>query len=136
VRLCNLGGLAEIARLQKQECGDGPGIILGACGDLRPTSRAFRRKNMGNELVASSILLTSPKGRLFVAAMLIGVGERRRALAENDHKRFHGSGRLVGIHTSRYRASDTANCKKSAFYFGMDWRKNVSGVLPVARRKS
>ena len=94
--LCHLGGLAQIVCLQKQECGDGPQIGWGGGGVLRPAMRAFRRKNMGIELVAGAVLASGPGGSFLGTALFVSVGKKLRALAEDDDERFHGGSWLVG----------------------------------------
>jgi hypothetical protein len=119
--------------------------------------RAFRRKNTGIELVTGVVLTPSPYDRFLGAPLLIGVGERLRALAEDDDERFHGwlIGNGVGrqtdprekgdkyqvrpgfcrnaeasesIHASPYRRDAAANWKNSAFYSAPARRKNASGL--------
>ena len=86
----HLGRLAQIMRLKKQKCGDGPRIGWGGGGVLRSGMRAFRRKNTGIELVTGVVFKPSPCDRFLGAKLLIGAGEWLRALAENDDERFHG----------------------------------------------
>jgi hypothetical protein len=96
VGLCNLGGIVQIVRLQKEECGDGPRLGRGDGGDLWTAIRAFGRENMGIELVASAVLTPGPHNRFLGAALLVGVSEAPGALPENKNKLFHKRAWFVG----------------------------------------
>ena len=106
MRLSHLGGLAQIARLEKQKCGDGPRIGWRGGGVLRSVMRAFRRENTGIELVAGVVLTPGPHDCFLGPALFIGVGERIGALAEDDDERFHGGSWLVGNGEGAGRQAD------------------------------
>ena len=74
MRFCNLGCLAQIMRLQKEERGDGPCIRRGDGGGLRTAMGAFRCENMRIELVAGGVLNPGPLGRFFGSALFVDVG--------------------------------------------------------------
>jgi hypothetical protein len=165
MRLSHLGRIIQIVRLEKEKRGDGPRIGWSGGGVLRSGMGAFRFENTGIELVAGLVLTPSPNDRFLGAMLLIGIGERLWALAEDDDECFHswlvGFGRQTdlrekgdkyqhqarpglyreaeaneGIHASPYRRDSSVNWKNSAFYSAPARRKNASGGLPVARRKS
>jgi hypothetical protein len=125
VRLCNLGNLAQIVRLQKEECSDGPRIGWRGGGALRPAMRAFWRQSAGIQLVAGAGLRSRPLGCFLGAALLVGVG-LPGPLAENDDECFRGGtgwtggreggGRLGRQADLRKKRGEAQHQERPAFY--------------------
>jgi hypothetical protein len=63
-------GFAQIQRLKKEESGNGPCIVFNG-GVFRPLMNAFRRKNIGVEIMACAVLALGPRDGFLGTALLV-----------------------------------------------------------------